>query len=427
MDAVRRSAGVGGGAIAGAVFLASLALAAPGAAIEWVVVGDPGNPADDEVACQAGTTLFCRANIGAVPYEFAIAKHEVTNQEYVAFPNAVADSDPHGLFNPFMQNPSNPSLPPGEIIRTGSSGSYVYSIVAGNELHPVRFIDYFRALRFANWLHNGELVGPQGPTTTEDGAYTLLDANPPEVARNPSARFWLPSEDEWYKAAFYDPIIGDYWDYATGSDDPPVGEPPPGDANSANFCPLPWTLGGPADCLPGVSMGPNVPIDVGSYENAPGPWGTLDQAGNVWEGVPRRPGAAGAPLDVGRARQLLEPRTRRLCRLRAQQSDHGVSGLHSDRVPHGHTRPGARSDRAPGRGARHGRAVCTAAGGLVSGGLKGWGAVREVSGLVGHGVVAVVGVNASRLARKLSQVSVAQRAAIAASGAVQPKGRIFSS
>jgi hypothetical protein len=62
--------------------LAGLLCGSDAAEIDWVTVGDPGNPAD--------VTGF-----GAVPYVFQIAKHEVTNEQYVEFLNAVAESDPH--------------------------------------------------------------------------------------------------------------------------------------------------------------------------------------------------------------------------------------------------------------------------------------------------------------------------------------------
>jgi formylglycine-generating enzyme len=250
---------------------------APAYAMNFVTVGLTNNPPDDETACQAGTTLICRSNIGAVPYTFQIAATEVTNQEYVDFLNAVATSDPNGLFNLGMQTQI------GEISRFGSSGSYTYEATPGFEDRPVRYIDWFRALRFANWWHNGMPLGPQGPATTEDGAYTLLGANPPDVVRNPGARYWLPSEDEWYKAAFYDPLIGWYHDYPTGSDVPPAGEVPPGSTNAANLCPLSVSEGGPASCEDGKSDGPGHTTDVGSYVNSPSPWGTFDQIGNVWE------------------------------------------------------------------------------------------------------------------------------------------------
>ena len=41
------------------------------------------------------------------------------------------------------------------------------------------------------------------------------------VERNPGARFFIPNANEWYKAAFYDPVNEVYYDYATGSDEIP--------------------------------------------------------------------------------------------------------------------------------------------------------------------------------------------------------------
>jgi sulfatase modifying factor 1 len=45
--------------------------------------------------------------------------------------------------------------------------------------------------------------------------------------RNSLAKYFLPSYNEWYKAAYYDPNKsgpggGGYWDYATGSDTDPT-------------------------------------------------------------------------------------------------------------------------------------------------------------------------------------------------------------
>jgi formylglycine-generating enzyme required for sulfatase activity len=254
------------------IALACLAGAGQGSAIEWVEVGDPGNPPDDRLVCQAGAQLFiCRTDIGSVPYPFAISKHETTN-------NSVAASDPNDLFNALST----------EILRSGSQGSYTYSVATGLEQRPVRWVNYYHALRFANWLHNGKPVGLQDETSTEDGAYTLLGANPVEVERNAGAVFWLVSEDEWHKAAYHDPDIdpesGWYWEFATGTDDPPIGELPAGGSNSANLCPFPKTEpGGPPSCEEGVSMGPGEPTDVGAYADSVSPWGTLDQTGNLWE------------------------------------------------------------------------------------------------------------------------------------------------
>ena len=58
--------------------------------------------------------------------------------------------------------------------------------------------------------------------------------------RNPNADYFLPSDDEWYKAAYYDPTkngTGGYWQYPPKTDDPAkmVKELPPGGPFSANF------------------------------------------------------------------------------------------------------------------------------------------------------------------------------------------------
>jgi hypothetical protein len=71
----------------------------------------------------------------------------------------------------------------------------------------VDFVSFWNALRFANWLHNGQPRGLQDETTTEDGAYTLTPTGIVNntITRNPGAVVFLPSENEWYKAAYYDP------------------------------------------------------------------------------------------------------------------------------------------------------------------------------------------------------------------------------
>ena len=87
--------------------------------------------------------------------------------------------------------------------------------------------------------------------------------------------FWIPSEDEWYKAAYYDGGKGLYYDYATGTNNEPshdVVEPDPG--NNANFA----YKGG--DFVVGH---PYFTTEVGEYENSESPYGTFDQAGNVLE------------------------------------------------------------------------------------------------------------------------------------------------
>ena len=66
-------------------------------------------------------------------------------------------------------------------------------------------MSFWDACRFANWLQNGQPKGMQGAGTTETGAYTLTAAgiNNNTVVRNANWKWAVPSEDEWYKAAFY--------------------------------------------------------------------------------------------------------------------------------------------------------------------------------------------------------------------------------
>src|SRR6185295_1990803 len=161
------------------------------------------------------------------------------------------------------------------IQRTGSSGSYVYSAVAGQEDRPVSFVSFYDALRFINWLENDQPDGPQGPATTEDGAYTItpagIDAN--SIARNASAHFALPTEDEWYKAAYYSKTTHTYLSY-------------PIDVPGAIVCTTPLGSANTANC--GDAVGDTV--NVASY-GAVGPNGTLDQGGNVWEWTESKSGA----------------------------------------------------------------------------------------------------------------------------------------
>src|SRR5439155_16248672 len=95
---------------------------------------------------------------GAVAHKFRFGKYEVSNAQYAAFLNSVAATDTYSLYNPQSSG----------IARSGSSGSYSYSTIAGQANLPVNYVSWYDALRFANWLDNGEPVGPQSSATTED-------------------------------------------------------------------------------------------------------------------------------------------------------------------------------------------------------------------------------------------------------------------
>jgi hypothetical protein len=189
---------------------------------------------------------------------------EVTNAQYAEFLNAVAATDTHNLYNTSMGGDVL-----GGIARSGSSGGYTYTAKLGQESNPVNFVSWYDALRFANWRHNGKPSGAQGPATTENGAYTFSGGTTVGT-RNAGALVFLPTENEWYKAAYYDATSASYFDYPTKSNAAPSSDSPPGGSNAANFYAGPFA---------------HNPTDVGAYTGSPSPSGTYDQGGNVQEWV----------------------------------------------------------------------------------------------------------------------------------------------
>jgi formylglycine-generating enzyme required for sulfatase activity len=156
-------------------------------------------------------------------------------------------------------------------------------VKGGHESKPVVFVSFYDALRFANWLHNGEPVGSQNAGTTEDGAYTItpqgIAAN--SIVRNPGARAFVPNENEWFKAAYYDPGTETYWDYPMATNFLPTSSPPAGGPTSGNFWDVTYALTGSASFDDNFDYLTN----VGAYTTAVSPYGTHDQGGNAWEWV----------------------------------------------------------------------------------------------------------------------------------------------
>jgi formylglycine-generating enzyme required for sulfatase activity len=113
------------------LILAALLVALPAQAvdIEWVYVGDPGNPPDTATNCLPFGTGS--PDCGTVTYAYYISKYEVTNAQYVEFLNAVAAADPNGLYI------TNTSSLGAEITRSGEDGSYSYAVQSGRENNPV--------------------------------------------------------------------------------------------------------------------------------------------------------------------------------------------------------------------------------------------------------------------------------------------------
>lgn len=244
---------------------ASAVWAQPLVTVETVYVGDAGNLASSDNYPPEG--------LGSVSYAFGIGKYEMTISQYTVFLNSVAKSDPYRLYNINMAR-TNLAIDTdlGALIqRSGTSGNFTYTAV-GSAARPIAFVSWFDAARFCNWLHNGATNG----ASTETGAYTLDGATNGVVTKNTNATWWIPSGDEWFKAAYYKKGGSDagYWTYPTASDlEPGAPTYPPGSPNSANY----------RDAHRSRTTKSEKLTDVGAYLSSPSPYGTFDQGGNLTE------------------------------------------------------------------------------------------------------------------------------------------------
>ena len=250
-----------------AVLFAGLTLisnlqAQPLLTIDTVTVGDAGNAADS-------------TGYGSVAHNFNIGTYEVTIGQYTDFLNSVAATDTYSLYNASMATDLNVA----GISRSGPSGLYTYAVInnsgdSGNR--PITFVSWFDAARFANWMNNGATVG----ASTETGAYTLNGATTGIITKNAGATWWIPSEDEWYKAAYYKGggTNAGYWDYPTQSDTAP-GNIVGGAANQANYNNGVYSVTQSASYVGTL----NYLTDAGAFSNNASAYDTFDQGGNVWE------------------------------------------------------------------------------------------------------------------------------------------------
>ena len=195
----------------------------------------PGDPNDDEYA----------SPYGGVPYAYRMGTYEISQ-------DAITKATAGGLAN----------------VVTGPH--------TGNE--PAAYMTWFEAAAFVNWLNDQRTPGLKAYNLTGVTSLTpwasvdAWQAGGENLFRHKDAYYFLPSEDEWYKAAYHQNtgVNADYWDYATGSDSAPIQALTDG------------TLAGSA-VYNGVEAG--VPADPADVNLAGGlsAYGTMGQNGNVFE------------------------------------------------------------------------------------------------------------------------------------------------
>jgi hypothetical protein len=330
-----------------AIALPALAIAAPKGgvvAFKTVEVGAPGNPS---VAILPFTDAIYRSckeapqsekeclTVGGVKYRYGLGQLEVTVKQWVAFLNT---ADPAGrnrrhLYSATESSSAWPRF--GQIDFSAGAAKGRHYTVASPEWadKPYGFANFPRAARFVNSLYNGRLLAKsasgQGAfryvtyrvrlsPRIERGMYDLTGARRPGATRANKTGFVLPSQDEWIKAAYYDPSGGgtySYWKYPTNAGDFGDGtatapktttlDPADGDVTNAATQPLATyhasEVAAPSWCpaaQPATACRTANPFGIPpmAYEKAfqgslstagqaltTSPWGTLDQGGNVVE------------------------------------------------------------------------------------------------------------------------------------------------
>ncbi|QEG34895.1 formylglycine-generating enzyme family protein [Bythopirellula goksoeyrii] len=198
--------------------------------IEFVTVGDPGNVAD---------TTGDPNPAGAVSYTYRIGKFEIPEEAIRKANTLSADAgDPLGI-----------------------------TLDSRGLQKPATSVSWFEAARFVNWLNTSTGNTPAYKFDT-NGDFQLWNSgdagyDPTNLFRNRQAKYFLPSADEWYKAAFYDPVSDQWFDFPNGSDTAPNPVSSGIDPNTAVY-----NQSGPADVM---------------LAGGPSPFGIVGLAGNVFE------------------------------------------------------------------------------------------------------------------------------------------------
>ena len=196
--------------------------------IEFVDIGNVGNTGDTANTVNG-------ANPGVVNYEYSIGTYEVTSDQWAAVAG----------FDALVENNSNDPW-------TGSQ--------------PTANASWYEAAKFANWLTSGDARQGAYTFTVDGTTFTGVDRD--TALTTFGTIYVLPTEDEWYKAAYLKSDGSGYTTYATGNSTPD-GIDFAGDTDYDSVY---------RDAS-GFNNGAPLSVGGGTEENN----GTYDMGGNVFE------------------------------------------------------------------------------------------------------------------------------------------------
>lgn len=244
---------------------AASAQPAPDYDFQWATIDDINNPAFDG----GGFGFF--ADRGMVGYEYRISKLQITSGQWLEFANTFSMREGGRLFT--MPYQWGAYLDPHY---NGPGERWIPKNLPDWDMLPVNGVSWREAAMYTNWLHNDK---SSEQWAIENGAYdtSTFSTDPntlvftDQLTRNPDAKFWIPSLDEWLKATHYDPDRhgsgeGGWWLYPNSTDEPLTPGPPGVGQTSAGW------------------VDPDMPsgewhIPLGAYPDEASPWGLLDISG----------------------------------------------------------------------------------------------------------------------------------------------------
>ncbi|MFA6045304.1 MAG: SUMF1/EgtB/PvdO family nonheme iron enzyme [Phycisphaerales bacterium] len=248
--------------------------------IQFVTIGSPGNA--------PWTGGGVNNNRGAVDYSYRIGQFEVTTSQWVEFMNA-ALIRPAGDTIPFVIRP---------LVWGARSSGGQWTVTAGKEMIPVSGLDWRTCAVYCNWLTNGKssdrsafLSGAYDVSTF--GYFNNGSLFTDQISHSPGATYWIPTLDEWMKAAHYDPNKngpgqGGWWANANQSDDYPVYGPP---GFTVNGQPTTANAGWDGFSFPGQNP---YSVPLGAYD-VTSAFGLYDTAGGASEWLEASVGDPGEP------------------------------------------------------------------------------------------------------------------------------------